>query len=131
MSYKTTYESTEWGGGTWIGLTIDFVELKKTELDSIYVQWSWDLILDGKEEVYLWREETKKGRQMDGGCYYITKDEYGHKSLDKPVDQERREAIEEYIDEEWPLSKRETYILKKSLSSDTQQSFGDLLDVIS
>ena len=113
--YKTTYESTQWGGGNIVGLTIEFVDLIKNIDGPDNIHWSWNLILDGKEDVTIWSDEDNRGRQYDGGCYYVTEDEYGNNTLDKPVDWERREAIEEYIKKEWPLEKREAYVHKKDV----------------
>jgi hypothetical protein len=127
--YKTTYTSERYGGNTHIiGLTIEFVDLRKSIEGSENVIWSWKLILDGKENITIWSDEDNKGRRYDGGCYYLIKDDFGHETLGDPVDYERREPIEEYIEKEWPFQKREMYILKKSLSPETAETFGSLID---
>ena len=132
--YKTVYQTDRYGGNHTVGLTIEFVKLKKDLYDyngtgeSEAVHWAWDLILDGKRNIVIWRDEDSRGHQHDGGCYYLEKDEWGNRVLGDPIkDPEERDVIEEYIDKEWPLSKREGYIFKQSLSKDTQNQFGDEL----
>jgi hypothetical protein len=127
--YKTTYQSDRYGGDHTIGLTIEFVNLNKHTDNEDNVTWSWDLIIDGKDDVYVWSDEDTKGRRYDGGCYYLEKDELGNKSLSDPVkDPELADEIREYIRKEWPLEKRESYIFKKGLSSSTAETFGDIID---
>jgi hypothetical protein len=105
--YKTTYPSDRYGGNNIIGLTIEFIDLKKHTDSEDNVTWSWDLIVDNKDDIYVWSDEDIKGRRYDGGCYYLEKDEAGNKTLDKPVDMELADEIKLYIKEEWPLQKRE------------------------
>jgi hypothetical protein len=126
--YKTTYPSDRYGGNNIIGLTIEFVDLTKHVDGEDNVTWSWDLIVDNKDDVYVWSDEDTKGRRYDGGCYYLTKDESGNKSLSNPTDMELADEIREYIKKEWPLQKREAYIFKKGLSSSTAETFGDIID---
>jgi hypothetical protein len=127
--YKTTYPSDRYGGNHIIGLTIEFVDLRKSIEGDENIQWGWYLILDGKEEITIWRDEDNKGRQYDGGCYYLEKDEYGNKGLGEPVkDPELLDEIRYYLKKEWPLQKREMYILKKGLSPETAETFGSLID---
>ena len=127
--YKTTYQSDMYGGNNIIGLTIEFVDLEKHVDGQENVTWAWDLILDGKCEVYVWSDEDTKGRRYDGGCYYITRDEFNNMALDKPIkDPEIADEVREYIKKEWPLQKRENYILKKALSTNTRETFGDIID---
>jgi len=115
--YKTVYPTDRYGGNHTVGLTIEFVDLKKQLYDyngtgeTDAVHWSWDLILDGKREIVIWRDEDTSGLQNDGGCYYLEKDEWGNIVLGEPTkDPEERYEIEEYIDKEWPHSKREMYV---------------------
>lgn len=131
--YKKTYESDKWGGNTRVTLTIEFVNLKKLVEGSENIQWVWDLILDEKREIIIWRDEDNKGRQYDGGCYYLEKDEYGNRVLGEPLkDWEERDIIEEYLNEVWSLQKREEYIrieeLKAKLTPSTKETFGSLID---
>lgn len=127
--YKTTYQSDMYGGNNIIGLTIEFVDLKKHVDGQENVTWAWDLILDGKREVYVWSDEDTKGRRYDGGCYYVAKDEFNNKVLDKPIkDPEIADEVREYIQKEWPLQKRENYIFKQSLNPSTVKSFEELID---
>ena len=127
--YKTTYQSDHYGGNHTIGLTIEFVDLKKHVDSQENVTWAWDLILDGKREVYVWSDEDTKGRQYDGGCYYITRDEFNNKALDEPIkDPEIADEIREYIKKEWPLQKRINWKLKQSLNPSTVKSFEELID---
>jgi len=131
--YKTTYPSDRYGGNNTIGLTIEFVNLKKHIDGEDNVTWSWDLIIDNKDDIYVWSDEDTKGRRYDGGYYYLTKDEHGINSLDEPIkDPELIDEIREYIKKKWPLAKREEYIrvreLKGSLSHGTLNTFGDLID---
>lgn len=131
--YKTTYESDKWGGNTIVGLTIEFVKLKKYIEGSESIHWAWDLILDGEREITIWRDEDDKGRRFDGGCYYLEKDEFGNRTLGEPLKNwEERDVIEEYLNTEWPLQKREEYIrveeLKAKLTPSTKETFGSLID---
>jgi hypothetical protein len=131
--WKTTYPSDIYGGNHTIGITIEFVNLTKHIIDSENIQWSWDLILDGKREINLWRDEDNKGRAYYGGCYYIDKDEDGNVGLGEPLkNPEELDVIKEYTLKEWPLAKREEYIrikeLKDKLSSSTKETFGSLID---
>jgi hypothetical protein len=127
--YKTVYQSDKYGGDHTIGLTIEFVSLNKHSDNENNVTWSWDLILDGKYDVYVWSDEDTKGRRYDSGCYYMVKDEFGNKSLGDPIkDPEVAGEVREYVQKEWPLHKREAYIFKKSLSPSTQETFGDIID---
>jgi len=114
--YKTTYPSDRYGGNHIIGLTIEFIDLNKHVDGEDNVTWSWDLIVDNKDDVYVWSDEDTKGRRYDGGCYYLEKDELGNKSLSDPVmDPELADEIREYTKKEWPLEKREAYIKKKEV----------------
>lgn len=131
--YKTTYESEKWGGNNIVGLTIEFVNLKKHVEGSENIHWAWDLILDGKREIIIWRDEDDKGRRYDGGCYYLEKDEYGNRALGEPLkDWEERDVIDEYLTKEWPLQRREEFIrveeLKAILTPSTKETFGSLID---
>jgi len=131
--YKTTYPSDRYGGDHTIGLTIEFVDLRKTIEGDENIQWGWYLIIDNKDEITIWRDEDEKGRQYDGGCYYLVKDEYGNKALGDPVkDPELADEIREYIKKEWPLPKREDYIrikeLKQQINKDTTKAFEELID---
>ena len=128
--YKTTYQTDRYyGGDHTIGLTIEFVDLKKHKEGSENIHWAWDLILDGNRKIHIWRDEDDRGRVYDGGCYTLVTDEYGNRALDEPIeDPEERDEIDEYLDKEWPLQKRENYIFKKTLSSSTQETFGDIID---
>jgi hypothetical protein len=131
--YKTTYPSDKWGGNHIVGLTIEFVDLIKNIEGPENVQWSWDLVLDGKRKMIIWSDEDNKGRVYDGGCYYIEKDEYGNKALGEPnKDYEEVDEIRDYLKKEWPLDKREEYIrvkeLKGKLSDKTKETFGSLID---
>jgi hypothetical protein len=128
--YKTTYPTDRYGGNHVVGITIEFVDLKKHRDGPENMHWAWYLILDGKRDIVIWKDEDDRGRRYDGGCYNLEKDEFGNRVLGKPIDYEEREIIEEYLDKEWPLAKRENYILKKSLSKDTEETFGGLLDVL-
>ena len=127
--YKTTYSSDRYGGDHTIGLTIEFVDLKKHKEGSENIHWAWDLILDGNRKIHTWRDEDDRGRVYDGGCYTLVKDEYGNRVLDEPIkDPEERDEIDEYLDKEWPLQKRENYIFKKNLSTSTQETSGHIID---
>jgi hypothetical protein len=131
--WKTTYPSDMYGGNTVIGITIEFVNLTKHIIDSENIQWSWDLILDGKREIILWRDEDNKGRTYDGGCYYADKDEEGNVGLGEPLkNPEELDVIDEYIKEVWPQEKREEYIrikeIKDKLTPPTKETFGNLID---
>jgi len=131
--WKTTYPSDMYGGNHTVGLTIEFVNLKKHQDGEENIHWAWDLILDGKREITIWRDEDNKGRAYDGGCYYLEKDEYGNRVLGEPLkNYEEVDIIREYIQEVWPLEKREEYIrikeLKGKLSPSTKETFGSLID---
>jgi hypothetical protein len=131
--WKTLYPTDIYGGNHTIGITIEFVKLTKHIMSSENIQWSWDLILDGKREINLWRDEDNKGRVYDGGCYYIDKDEDGNVGLGEPLkNPEELDVIDEYLVSEWPLQKREEYIrvkeLKDKLSPSTKETFGSLID---
>jgi hypothetical protein len=131
--YKITYQSDRYGGNHFIGLTIEFVNLTKHTDNEDNVNWSWDLIVDNKDEVYVWSDEDTKGRRYDGGCYYLEKDEANNKTLGEPVkDPELADEIREYIKKEWPLPKREDYIrikeLKQQINKDTTKAFEELID---
>jgi hypothetical protein len=127
--YKTTYPSDRYGGNHIIGITVEFINLTKNKMGDENVQWSWYLIVDGNQNIMMWRDEDDRGRAYDGGCYYLTKDEYGHDALDEPLkDPEELDILDGYIQKEWPLQKREAYILKNKLSPQTAETFGDLID---
>lgn len=131
--YKTVYPTDRYGGNHTVGLTIEFVKLTKFIEGEENVHWSWDLILDEKRNIVIWRDEDNKGRQYDGGCYYLGKDEHGNRVLDEPIkDPDERGEIEEYLDKEWPLPKREEYIrieqMKKDINSETLNTFEDLIN---
>jgi hypothetical protein len=131
--YKTTYQSHRYGSDNIIGLTIEFINLNKHVDGEDNVTWSWVLIVDNKDEVYIWSDEDTKGRRYDGGWYYLVKDEEGNRVLDEPIkDPDLADEIREYIKKEWPLAKRENYIItkkiKSSLSSNTLNTFKDLID---
>jgi hypothetical protein len=69
------------------------------------------------------------GGVADPGCYYIEKDEYGYETLGEPnKDYEEVDEIREYLKKEWPIQKRESYIMKQKLSPETKQTFGDIID---
>jgi len=130
--YKTTYPSDRYGGNHVIGLTIEFIDLDKiVESTDNNVIWDWELLLDGKTKVSYFMYTG--GGVADPGCYYIEKDEHGHEVLGDPFqDYEIVDEIREYIKKEWPLEKRENYIItkkiKSSLSSNTLNTFKDLID---
>ena len=125
--YKTTYQSDRYGGDHTIGLTIEFVDLRKTIEGDENIQWGWYLIIDGKDEITIWRDKD------DGGCYYLEKDEYGNKGLGEPVkDPELLDEIREYIKKVWPLEKREAFIRKREIMSglkdDAKDAWSNMLD---
>jgi hypothetical protein len=131
--YKTTYQSDRYGGDHTIGLTIEFVDLRKTIEGDENIQWGWYLIIDGKDEITIWSDEDEKGRRYDGGCYYLEKDEYGNKGLGEPVkDPELTDEIREYIRKVWPLEKRKAFIRKKEIMSglkdDAKDAWSNMLD---
>ena len=102
-----------------IGLTIEFINLNKHVDGEDNVTWSWDRIVDNKDEVYIWSDEDTRGRRYDGGCYYLEKDEQGNKSLGEPVkDPDLADEIREYIKKEWPLERRQNYIRKKKFEGE-------------
>ena len=127
--YRTIYNSEKYGGNTSVRLTIEFINLTKEDYEDGIILWDWELILDGKRHIDYYIYENKKGYVSDGGCYYVTTDEQGNKVLDEPnKDYEEVDAIQHYVDTQWPLEKRENYILKKKLSPQAQETFGDIID---
>lgn len=130
--YKTTYQSDMYGGDHTIGLTIEFLDLKKYAYSDGNTLWSWDLMIDNTDHIHIFRELNVNNRIVDGGCYHIVRDEEGITSLGDPEhDPERIDVIDEYIKEKWPLEKREAYIkkeeIKKGLKGDATETWDGIL----